>query len=164
MMHFAWFLFFVLLFTGSVPSLAHESQPGTLEIKQLRSDRYDVIWKAPIYYGKPHPARLQRPDIWKDIVQPTERRMVDSTVFHRIVDVGQESIEGSIIRFPGLESTITDVYVRLTRLDTTMMTAVVRPTMPFVELRGERSLLTTAGEYIGLGFHHILLGVDHSRR
>ncbi|MFW2367957.1 MAG: HupE/UreJ family protein [Desulforhopalus sp.] len=160
-MRFAWFLFSVFLFTGSVPSLAHESQPGTLEIKQLNADHYDVIWKAPIYYGKPHPARLQTPDIWKDIVQPTERRMADSIIFHRIVDVGSESIEGAIIRFPGLESTITDVYVRLTRLDTTMMTAVVRPTLPFVELRGERSWLTTASEYVILGSHHILLGVDH---
>jgi hydrogenase/urease accessory protein HupE len=30
-----------------------------------------------------------------------------------------------------------------------------------VELRGERSWSATAGEYIGLGFHHIMLGVDH---
>jgi hydrogenase/urease accessory protein HupE len=42
-----------------------------------------------------------------------------------------------------------------------MMTAVVRPTKPYVELRGERSWSATAGEYIGLGFHHIMLGVDH---
>jgi hydrogenase/urease accessory protein HupE len=41
------------------------------------------------------------------------------------------------------------------------MTAVVRPTKPYAQLRGERSWYTTAGEYIGLGFHHILQGVDH---
>ena len=87
--------------------------------------------------------------------------MSDSIIFHWVVNVGQESIEGAVIRFPGLESTITDVYVRLTRLDSTMMTAVVRPTKPFVELRGERSWHATAREYIGLGFYHILLGVDH---
>ena len=132
MMRLTWFLVSLLLIACSmVPAIAHESQPGTLEIKQLASDRYDVIWKAPIYYGKPHPARLHMPETWKDIVQPTERRMADSIIFHWVVDVGQESIEGAVIRFPGLESTITDVYVRLTRLDSTMMTAVVRPTKPF---------------------------------
>lgn len=161
MMRLVLLLVSMLLIACIVPAFAHESQPGTLEIKQLAADRYDVIWKAPIYYAKPHPARLQMPGNWKDIVQPTERRMADSIIFRWVVDVGPRSIEGSVIRFPGLESTITDVYVRLTRLDSTMMTAVVRPTRPFVELRGERSWYATAGEYIGLGFYHILLGVDH---
>jgi hydrogenase/urease accessory protein HupE len=150
-----------LLVVMNVPAGAHESQPGTLEIKQLAANRFDVTWKAPIYYGQPHPARLRLPANWQDIVQPTERRMADSIVFRRVVDVGSGSIEGTVLRFPGLESTITDVYVRLTRLDSTMMTAVVRPAKPYVELRGERSWYATAGEYIGLGFNHILLGVDH---
>jgi hydrogenase/urease accessory protein HupE len=161
MMRLIWFLASLLLFACIAPALAHESQPGTLEIQQLAPDRYDVTWKAPIYYGEPHPARLQLPVNWKNIIQPTERRMADSIIFRWVVDVGQERVEGAIIRFPGLESTITDVYVRLTRLDSTMMTAVVRPTRPFVELRGERSWHATAWEYIGLGFYHILLGVDH---
>jgi hydrogenase/urease accessory protein HupE len=41
------------------------------------------------------------------------------------------------------------------------MTAVVRPSKPYAQLRGERTWYTTAGEYIALGFHHILQGVDH---
>jgi len=161
MTRLAWLLTSLLFLACIVPASAHESQPGTLEIKQLTADRYDVIWKAPIYYGRPHPARLQLPDDWQDVVQQTERRMPNSIVFRRIVSAGPKSIEGAVIRFPGLESTITDVYVRLTRLDATMMTAIVRPTQPYATLRGERSLASTAGEYIGLGFYHILIGVDH---
>jgi hydrogenase/urease accessory protein HupE len=154
--------FLVLFFIACTgPVSAHESQPGTLEIKQLATDRYDVTWRAPIYYGKPHPARLLLPEAWQNIVQPTERRMADATVFQWVIKAGKKSIEGDIVNFPGLESTITDVFVRLSRLDGTTMTAVVRPTKPYVELRGERSWSATAGEYIALGFHHILLGVDH---
>jgi len=162
MMRLTWYLFF-LLFSFCVAGLAiaHESQPGTLEIKQLAPERYDVTWKAPIYYGKPHPARLRLPENWQNVVQPTERRTVDAIVYHWVVETGRKSIEGDVIGFPGLESTITDVYVRLTRLDSTMMTAVVRPTRSFVELRGERPWYDTAVEYISLGFHHILLGIDH---
>jgi len=156
-------IFFLALFFHSLTCLvsAHESQPGTLEIKQMAKDRYDVTWRAPIYYGKPHPARLQLPSDWQNIIQPTERRMADSIVFRWVIKPGQKSIKGDIVNFPGLESTITDVFVRLTRLDGTMMTAIVRPTKPYVELQGERSWLATAGEYIILGFHHIMLGVDH---
>ena len=140
---------------------AHESQPGTLEFRQVSNDRYEVTWRAPIYYGKPHPARLELPAEWKDVVEPTVRMLPDSQLFRRVVTVGDKGVEGSIIRFPGLESTITDVFVRLNRLDGTTMTAVVRPSKTYAQLRGERTWYTTAGEYIGLGFHHILQGVDH---
>jgi hydrogenase/urease accessory protein HupE len=140
---------------------AHESQPGTLELRQVARDRYEVTWRAPIYYGQPHPARLELPEHWKDAVEPTETLLSDSQLFRRVVTVGKKGVEGSVVRFPGLQSTVTDVFVRLTRLDGTVMTAVVRPTKPYAELRGERSWYRTAAEYVGLGFHHIMLGVDH---
>ncbi|MEW6586226.1 MAG: HupE/UreJ family protein, partial [Nitrospirota bacterium] len=41
------------------------------------------------------------------------------------------------------------------------MTTVARPSKPYAQLRGERVWYATAGEYIGLGFHHILQGIDH---
>jgi hydrogenase/urease accessory protein HupE len=114
----------------------------------------DLLWQA-------YPARPELPEHWKDVVEPTERMLPDSQLFRRVVTTGDSGVEGSVIRFPGLESTITDVFVRLNRLDGTTMTAVVRPAKPYAELRGERSWQTTAGEYIGLGVYHIMLGVDH---
>jgi hydrogenase/urease accessory protein HupE len=156
-------LFILLLSVGGfVPSASsHESQPGTLELRQVAQDRYEVTWRAPIYYGQPHPAHLELPGHWKTVVEPTERMLSDSQVFRSVVTVGDKGVEGSVIRFPGLERTVTDVFVRLNRLDGTTMTAVVRPTKTYAQLRGERTWHTTAGEYIGLGFHHILQGVDH---
>jgi hydrogenase/urease accessory protein HupE len=139
----------------------HESQPGTLELRQVAQDRYEVIWRAPFYYGGPHPARLELPGSWKTVVEPTERLLADSQVFRSVVAVGDKGVEGSIIRFPGLEGTITDVFVRMNRLDGTTLTAVVWPTKPYAQLRGERTWDITAGEYIGLGFHHIMQGIDH---
>jgi hydrogenase/urease accessory protein HupE len=140
---------------------AHESQPGMLDLRQIAEDRYELTWRAPIYYGKPHPARLELPEHWKDVVEPSQRLLPDSQVFRHVVSVGDGGVEGSVIRFLRLEATITDVFVRLNRLDGTVMTAVARPSKPYVELRGERSLATTAADYVGLGFHHILQGVDH---
>lgn len=150
---------FFLLLVSHVS--AHESQPGSLEIKQLSPDRYDISWRAPNYFGKPHPAELQLPEKWQTIGEPTKRRRADSVIFHRVVSTDNQSIEGKLIRFPGLESTITTVFVRLTRLDGTIMTTIASPSKPWVELRGERRWHITAKEYINLGLHHILLGVDH---
>ena len=155
----------MVLILFSVVSLrlaaAHESQPGFVEIKQSGSDRYDITWRAPIYYGKPHPAALELPTEWQTIGQPTERRRADSIIFQRLISTGGKSIEGKVLRFPGLEGTITDVFIRLTRSDGSAMTMVARPTKPWAELRGERPWHVTAREYLFLGFHHILLGIDH---
>jgi hydrogenase/urease accessory protein HupE len=142
-------------------ALAHESQPGSLELRQTGPDRWDVTWRAPIYYGRPHPARLELPEEWQTIGQPTRRQRSDAIIFHRVISTGGKSTDGKIIRFPGLETTITDVFIRLTRLDGSVMTAVARPTKPWAELRGKRPWHATAVEYMGTGFHHILLGVDH---
>ncbi len=152
----------LLLALGAFASVsAHESQPGTLDLRQVGKDRYEVLWRAPFYFGQPHPARLELPAHWKTVVEPTVRLLADSQVFRRVVTVGSQGVEGSVIRFPGLENTITEVFVRLNRLDGTTMSAVVRPSKPAAQLRGERTWSTTAAEYIGLGFHHILQGVDH---
>ena len=151
------FISLIVLQTAS----AHESQPGSLEMKQLGPDRWKITWRAPIYYGKPHPARLQLPEDWQTIGKPTQRRRADAIIFHRVISTGGKSTDGRIMRFPGLETTITDVFIRLTRLDGSVMTVVARPTKPWAELRGERPWHATAGEYLGTGFHHILLGVDH---
>ncbi|MEN8758713.1 MAG: HupE/UreJ family protein [Desulfobacterales bacterium] len=157
-------MLFVLLALGdgmSGESFAHESQPGVLEISQLGVTRYEVIWRAPIYYGKPHPARVQLPKDWVTVGKPTVRQLSDSAMHRRVVEVPGKSINGSVIRFPRLEVTITDVFVFISRLDGSQATLVVRPTQPYAELLGDRPWYISAKEYLVLGLHHILTGVDH---
>ena len=140
---------------------AHELQPGSMEVRQLTSDRFEVIWRAPVYYRKPHPARLQFPETWRPVSEPSVKQLPNSALHRHVLDVPDGAIDGAVIRFVGLESTITDVFVRVSRLDGSESSQVVRPTKPYAELRGERPWTTTAGEYLVLGFQHILLGVDH---
>jgi hypothetical protein len=163
MRRFLWVLtmVFILGIGLSGKAFAHQSQPGSLELKQLGANRYKVIWRAPIYYGRPHPARLKLPDNWQTVGEPTVRQLPDSALHRRIVTVECASINGSVIRFPGLEGTITDVFVRVSRLDGTTSTQVVRPGKPVAVLRGERPWYVSSLEYLAVGFHHIRLGVDH---
>lgn len=152
----------LLLVVGVVSGVsAHESQPATLDLRQVARDRYEVTWRAPIYFGQPHPAQLEFPAHWQTVVPPTQRSLADSQVFRRVVVIGSPGLEGSVVRFPGLERTITDVFIRLDRLDGTTMSTVARPSKPEAQLRGERAWYVTAGEFIGLGFHHIIQGFDH---
>mgnify|MGYP006283197479 CR=1 FL=1 len=154
----------LLLLLGVIlvsPGRAHESQPGLLEVRQLTTERWEILWRAPIYYGKPHPARLALPADWEPVGEPRVRRLESSELHRQIVTVPPGTLDGSVIGFPGLEQTITDVFVRIARLDGTEASQVVRPTKPQAVLRGERPWPVTAREYLVLGFHHILLGVDH---
>jgi len=155
-------LFLLLLCSGLVgPAQAHELQPSSMELRQLTSERFEIIWRAPVYYGKPHPARLQFPETWRSVGEPIVKQLPDSALHRHVVNVPDGAVDGAIIRFVGLEATITDVFVRVSRLDGSESSQVVRPTKPYAELRGERPWTTIAGEYLVLGFHHILLGVDH---
>jgi len=156
-------LFFTLLsFTGLVNQvLAHELQPSSLEIQQLSSDRYQLIWRAPIYYGNTHPATLKLPDNWQTIGEAVVSRLKDSHLHRLIFTVPNENIDGSVIRIPGLEATITDVFVRITWLDGTQTTAMARPNQPWFEIQAQRSSWQIAGDYTVLGIDHILSGYDH---
>lgn len=153
----------LLLLAGfcSTPGVAHESQPALLELRQLTPERWEVAWRAPIYYGRPHPARLALPADWQPVGEPTVQRLASADLHRQIVTVPPGTFDGSIIAFAGLEQTITDVFVRLSRLDGSQASQVVRPTEPQAVLRGERPWPATARAYLVLGFHHILLGVDH---
>ena len=154
-------LLMLMLGASTTCGYAHESQPGMLDLRQVDKDRYEVTWRAPFYYGQPHPARLQLPEHWKTVVEERVRVLPDSQVFRRVVTVGGLGVEGAILRFHGLENTVTDVFVKTNRLDGSIATTVVRPSKPYAQLRGDRSWYRTAEEYVGLGFHHILQGVDH---
>lgn len=158
-----WVLLWILLgaWAWSAPVLAHESQPGLLEIRQLTTERWEIAWRAPIYYGKPHPARLVLPADWQPVGEPEVRRLASAELHRQIVTVPAGKLDGSVIAFPGLEQTITDVFVRMSRLDSSEASQVVRPVRPEAVLRGERPWTATAGEYLVLGFQHILLGIDH---
>jgi hydrogenase/urease accessory protein HupE len=164
MMKLKFFLVAALLLICIGPydgALAHELQPGTLEIRQLTTERYELAWRAPVYYGKPHPATLQLPDTWQTIGEPTVRPLSDSHLHRRIVAVPGGKIDGSVIRFDGLEATITDVFVRISWLDGNQTTSMARPNQPWFEIQGQRSAWQVASDFTALGIDHILSGYDH---
>lgn len=142
-------------------AFAHELQPSSLEVRQLTSERYEVIWKAPIYYKKPHPAKLQLPEQWQTVGEPTIKQLSDSAMHRHVVSVPNGAIDGGVIRFIGLESTITDVFSRFIWLDGSQTTAIAKPSQPWIKIVTKRSSWQIAGDYTKLGVEHILSGFDH---
>ena len=114
-----------------------------------------------MYYKKPHPAKLQLPEQWQTVGEPTVKQLPDSALHRRLVEVPPDAIDGAVIRFIGLEATITDVFARIKWLDGTETTAIARPSQPWVEVVARRGAWWVAWDYTLLGIDHILSGFDH---
>jgi hydrogenase/urease accessory protein HupE len=155
------FLLLVLAVGFVGQASAHELQPSSLEVRQLTQERYEVIWRAPIYFKKPHPARLQLPERWQAVGEPIIKQLPDATLHRHLVSVPTGDIAGGVIRFIGLETTITDVFARFIWLDGSETTAIARPSQPYIDIVGQRSAWQVAGDYTVLGVDHILSGFDH---
>lgn len=146
---------------GPITAAAHENQPASLDIRQDADGRLELTFRTPLMFGQRHPVRLRLPADWAEIGAPWLERRPSSVVERYRVDPGETGIDGDVIGFPGLEYTVTDVFVRVTLPDGSTTTTIARPTDPGVELRGTGSRGTAVLEYITLGIQHILLGIDH---
>ncbi len=140
---------------------AHEARPAYLELKERAAGQYDVLWRTPVLAGMRLPVALKLPEGVRNLEEPAVQELSDSLLERRAVDAGPEGLAGRRIQFPGLQLTITDVLVRVQRLDGSSSTEIVRPGQPWFELAPPRGVLQSAGVFLMQGIEHILLGVDH---
>lgn len=154
-------LLLLLCLGAAAQVLAHELQPSSFELRQLTPERYEITWRAPVYYRKPHPAQLQLPENWQTVGKPTVTQLADAALHRRLVEIPPNAIDGAVVRFIGLEATITDVFARFKWLDGTETTTIARPSQPWLEVVAQRNAWQVAGDYTLLGIDHILSGFDH---
>ncbi|MHC8307521.1 HupE/UreJ family protein [Pseudomonas sp. PB3P13] len=154
-----WLLFF-LLFGGQL-SFAHESRPAYMEINETAAGRYDVLWRTPVLSGMRLPIALRFPKGVQTIVEPVESELNDSLIERRAIDAGPAGLVGQRIEFVGLQASITDVLVRISRLDGTLTTTLVQPAQPWIEITATPGAFSVAGAFLVHGIEHILGGFDH---
>ncbi len=145
----------------SAPALAHEMRPGYLQLRQTGAETYDVLWKVP---AAGNDMRLS--------IHVRFPASTEETSEHRGLFVGGAFIERWSVRHPGgltgqkihidgLRSTMTDVLVRVERLDGTTLVNRIEPSQPSLVLAATPTLRALAGTYFALGVEHILGGIDH---
>lgn len=156
------FVLFALSFFGwTAVARAHDARPAYLEITETGKERYAVLWRTPTLSGYRLPVALQMPPSCRNVIPPSKRDLNDSTIERRIIDAGTSGLAGQIVRFPGLQGTIADVLVRVTRLDGTHWTKLVRPADASFEFTATPGIFAVAGAYFIHGVEHILGGFDH---
>jgi hypothetical protein len=139
---------------------AHEVRPGFVELTQTTPENYNFLWKKP----SGGEVELQIAPVLPPqcrLVVPGAQQLSPGAVVVR----GQLSCPGGIagktLAIAGLESTITDVLVRVNHGDGRLESHLLRPTTPSVTFGGNTGLAERALGYVQLGFQHILLGADH---
>ncbi|MET1161979.1 MAG: HupE/UreJ family protein [Pseudoxanthomonas sp.] len=152
---------FAFLLASAALARAHEARPAYLELKQVDAEQYDVLWKVP---GLGEDRRLAlNVDFTEDVaaVGKVRRNYVDNSFSDRWRVRRAGGLEGSTLRIDGLESTLTDVLVRMEQRDGTTRTWRLTPSSPSLTIQRDPGRWEVAGTYLALGVEHILLGIDH---
>ena len=151
----------VILLSGLCAGFAHEVRPAYLELRQTKADTYAVLWKVP---GLGEELRLglyvHMPDDSIALTDP-QGAFINNAFIERWSVKREGGLDGATIRISGLDATLTDVLVRMERLDGSVQITRLTPAMPSFVVEFSPSAMEVASTYLKLGVEHILLGYDH---
>ncbi|CAI8759489.1 MULTISPECIES: HupE/UreJ family protein [Pseudomonas] len=151
----------LVLWLMGLPAMAHESRPAYLELNETAVGRYDALWRTPLLSGMRLPIALRFAEGIRTVVEPVESELNDSLIERRVIDAGPAGLVGQRIEFIGLQASITDVLVRVSRLDGSLTTTLVHPAQPWIEIAATPGAFSVAGAFLVHGIQHILGGFDH---
>jgi hydrogenase/urease accessory protein HupE len=157
------FVVFVLVFIAGWPATAsaHEVRPAYLQLRQTGTDTYDALWKVPALGDTMRLSLyLQLPQACSNLKQP-HGFFANNAYTEQWSVQCQGGLAGSTIRIEGLTATLTDVLVRVERLDSSSQVTRVTSSSPSFVVEAMPRRFEVARTYLVLGIEHILTGVDH---
>lgn len=151
----------VALMLLAASAAAHESRPAYLDIREIQTGQYDVLWKRPMRGDLALGLSVRWPDPCRLATPGTAQIVPGAMVERHLIHCSPSSLRDRRIAIEGLAGTYTDVLVRIDLGDGGVQTNLVKPATPWIDVEGPRPKLAVAGEYFHLGVEHILLGFDH---
>ncbi len=152
-----WLLLLMLGMSGVTQ--AHEVRPGYLELREIDTLQYELLWKVPARNGKRLGLYVTLP------VQCTTNESRSRFIGGAFIEQSRVSCEhaliGERIVIAGLPDTRTDVLARVQHQDGATQTVRLTPSEPAFIVTGRASTWAVIKTYFGLGVEHILLGIDH---
>lgn len=149
----------VLLGGAFAPVQAHEVRPGYLELHQIDTETWDLVWKVPAKGDLRLALDVQLPENCHSGEPGT--RFINGAYIERWRTRCSGGLIGREIGIAGLPATRTDVLARVSRTDGTVQTARLTPSAPAFAVSAEASGWQVVRTYLALGVEHILLGIDH---
>jgi hydrogenase/urease accessory protein HupE len=147
-----------LVVTGAEGLRAHELRPGFMELRETGPGTYSFLWKKPsggeveIYIA---------PIVPKECRLASQQQLTPGALVVRGTLTCEGGIQGKTFVIDGLDSTVTDVIVRVHHADGRLESHLLKPVNPSVTLGAQTSGWQRSRAYLRLGIEHILLGIDH---
>ena len=142
------------------PAQAHWASPGYLELQQSGEESFSVLWKVPLQAGRPLEMAPVLPETCKEQT-PVSSVKTATAVIQRWLVHCTGNLTDKPIMIDGLPNTLTDVLVRVNRLDDTVQTVRLTGDNPAFVVTQSPSWVDVSTTYLILGFEHILSGIDH---
>jgi hypothetical protein len=140
---------------------AHEVRPAYLQLRQTGADTYDVFWKVPAVGDTMRLSLYVELPPTCSILVPPRGSFSGGAYTEEWSIKCQGGLSGSRIRIDGLTATLTDVLVRLERLDGVTQVTRLTSSVPSFVVEASPRRFEVARTYLVLGIEHILTGVDH---
>ena len=150
----------LLLLLVHVPAAADEVRPGFLELKASGGDAYSVKWKVPMKGDRVLGMQPVLPPSCSERTPPSSSSAGGAMITLWSVSC-PGGLAGARVAIEGLESTTTDVLVRLVEADGATRIARLTPAQSSFEVAAKSTTLEVVRLYTVLGVEHILLGIDH---
>lgn len=144
----------------SLSAQAHEVRPAYLELHEDRPGEFQVLWKTPMR-GELRLALSPAFSGKTELLTPIATRQTGSAAVQTWRLKALEPLRGQTLRIAGLDSSMTDVLVRIEFADGMTWTRRLTPQEPGVKVPKQQTAWAVASEYTALGIEHILLGIDH---
>lgn len=150
----------LLLLAVSGVTFADEIRPGYLELNTTDGNVFSVKWKVPMKGDMVLSLRPVLPDTCVERTPPSSMR-VGGAMITRWSIACPGGIDEGHIRIDGLETTSTDVLVRIVRQDGVTQMVRLTPEETSFVAASRTSSLDVIRVYTSLGVEHILGSVDH---
>lgn len=148
------------LLAAASPLDAHEVRPAYLQLRQTAAETFNVLWKVPARGELRLGLKAQLPEHCTPLSKTVSTRS-GAAFTDRWTATCPGGLEGGSIDIEGLSGTLTDVLIRIERLDGSSQVARLTPQAPALVVEAAPGWHQVATTYLGLGVEHILLGIDH---
>jgi len=150
-----------LLLSLALPAAADVFRPAYLQLIQADAQRYEVLWRLP---ALPDQRRATTTILW-----PTSAVVSGASEAARSADRWEQrftvtdpgGLIGKAVRIEGMLGGVTDIVVRVERLDGTAQVERLSAFHPTFTVTASPGPGEIAWDYFILGVEHILGGIDH---
>lgn len=146
---------------GVRPGSAHPLDPALLELRESADGVVEVLWRVPAAQPRDAPLEPVLPPRCRPLAPGSVSRGGGRVSVRWHMDCGGRSLVGERLGVEGLSARQTDALVRLHLADGRRIQAVLRGGEPSLTVPARSGPARIFGDYLALGFEHILSGLDH---